>query len=155
MSGAAVVDMDQIKECVANARAFLKCVKRVLDCPDGGLIDVLLSPMANVVVVNSALACELFIKAIAALESGNMSMPRGHELLNLFNSMTPQSQRFVKDCFDPDNRKRFSECLKEVSSAFVDWRYSHEASVSAYPLFLVELGDALDKRVVSIQKSLV
>lgn len=140
------VSENQIQECLRNAHGFLKCAKLAIGYEDESIqVERLISSDLNACVVNSALACELFLKAICAMESACSAMPVGHELVGLYNGLPASSRRVIEDSCAELDSKKFEEFLCEASTAFVDWRYSHEEYRTIHPLFLIELGSALSK----------
>lgn len=139
------MSIDQIDECLRNARCFLECAKDVVGYQDEIFqVERLMTARLNVCVVNSALACELFLKAIAALESTGSLMPKGHRLDSLFEELTANSQQLVVGSCAGGDPVAFKRNLCEASNAFVEWRYSHEEPLAIHPLFLIELGGALN-----------
>ncbi len=142
------LDDAQIRECVANARYFLIFAKDVSGYPDDFRLESLLTPRLNVGVVNSAFACELFLKAIIALESPDGITAAGHKITDLFGKISERSQGLVEPCCAEGNPAMFAKYLAECDNAFVQWRYSHEAENSIHPIILFELAEALDKLLI-------
>lgn len=142
------LDNAQIRECVANARYFLIFAKDVLGYPDDSQLGSLLTPRLNVGVVNSAFACELFLKAVIALESPDGITAAGHKITDLFGKISKGSQNLVGSCCAGGNPAMFAQYLAECDNAFVQWRYSHEAEIGIHPIFLFELAEALDKLLI-------
>ena len=85
-------------------------------------------------VVNSAFAIELYFKALGKKHQVTL---RGHELLKLYEGLPKAAiaeieeaiPRCAKDQGLGDS-PNFVEYLKELNSAFVDWRYIFEKSQS-------------------------
>lgn len=142
---AVTMDDSQVKECIANARCFLECAKKAIGYMDDSNTGVLLSPRLNVGIVNAAFSCELFLKAVGALESNNLCMKKGHGIADLFDTLAGETRLALMADFSEKYPDRFQELLDEANTAFIDWRYSHESEVRSHPYFLIELGDALDK----------
>jgi hypothetical protein len=90
---------------------------------------------ANIVpfVVNAAFAIELYFKALAKKHHVTL---KGHELLKLYEGLPPKAiaeiEKAIPGC--AKDRKivspNFVEYLKELNSAFIDWRYIFEKSES-------------------------
>lgn len=80
-------------------------------------------------IVNSAFACEVFMKAI--LKFKQIKTPKTHKLKELYDTLPDELRERIKqnvscgclgiwrDCFG-------LEYLDEISNAFVEWRYSYE-----------------------------
>ena len=77
-------------------------------------------------VVNSALACELFLKTIIMINSTPRQIVREHELTTLFNSLPTEDQTNIKELFSRRMKHDFDSLIEEMSSTFVKWRYAYE-----------------------------
>lgn len=94
-----------------------------------------LSKGASIVpfVVNAAFAIELYFKALAQKHHVTL---RGHELLKLYKGLPQEALKEIEQVIPgcASDRKiaspNFVEYLKELNSAFVDWRYIFEKSKS-------------------------
>lgn len=80
-------------------------------------------------VVNSAFACEVFLKALLIFY--DVPMNKEHKIEKLFNLLPDEIKDFVKQTvminYGGMWRDPFScELLKNISDAFVEWRYSYE-----------------------------
>lgn len=73
-------------------------------------------------VVCAAFAIELYFKAIITLEGGSA---KGHDLSDLFSRLSSNSQRALTTHLSV-TQPAFVQKLKEISGAFVEWRYIFE-----------------------------
>jgi hypothetical protein len=78
------------------------------------------SPMTPGVVC-AAFSVELYLKLLILLASG--SPQRGHKLDELFAALPQKEQQKVTEKY---GNPAISTHIKEVSNAFVTWRYEHE-----------------------------
>jgi len=84
-------------------------------------------------VVNATFAIELYFKALAKKHGVAL---RGHELLKLYQELPQEALKEIEQAIPgcANDRKisspNFFEYLKELNSAFVDWRYIFEKSAS-------------------------
>jgi len=86
-------------------------------------------------IVNSAFACEVFIKALLVYHGMTLDQikPIGHRLEKLWNAYaikdsqtSSQVQDSIRNYFQSGDNTLFDRKLKEASNAFVDWRYMYE-----------------------------
>ena len=86
-------------------------------------------------IVNSAFACEVFIKALLVYHGMTLDQikPIGHRLENLWNAYaikdsqtSSQVQESIRNYYQSEDNTLFDRKLKEASNAFVDWRYMYE-----------------------------
>ena len=102
--------------------------------------------------VNSAFACEVFLKAI--LKHSDIGITKQHDLKELFELLPERIKTFVKETSSANYGGSWTnwigyEYLENVSKAFVEWRYIYEVdftkigSVGIDPGFLVALRNAL------------
>ena len=80
-------------------------------------------------VVNSAFACEVFLKTILKLY--DIKSPKSHNLKDLFESTPEKAQEYVKNTVKRNYGGRWYspmgfEHLEILSNAFQDWRYIYE-----------------------------
>ena len=89
-------------------------------------------------VVNSALTCELYLKALSLITTGKIT--KGHDLQSLYLRQTPEVRdniykeyyvshqtRSVPEKYKGDmSEKIFAGLLAEVKDVFVAWRYIYE-----------------------------
>lgn len=95
-------------------------------------------------IVNSAFACEVFIKSLLVFNGESFEKLNDHELKNLWskykNKDTEKTllvERGMLQWFDSDNEKMFDELLDVCSNAFQYWRYIYEKNEgSVHILFL-------------------
>ncbi len=85
-------------------------------------------------VVNSAFSIELYIKALAQKHGATLT---GHKLLKLYQELPEKALSEIENVIPKcaSDRKitkpNFIEYLKELNSAFVDWRYIFEKEESS------------------------
>ena len=81
-------------------------------------------------VVNAALACELYLKALAAKHGKSL---RGHELVALYGAL-PAAARAQVEAVQAQSAAEWklpsttsvASALRQLNKAFVEWRYLHE-----------------------------
>ena len=92
-------------------------------------------------VVNSAFACEVFLKALLQFYDIRFTelLParERHELKKLYGLLPEESQEWIKqktlNCYGGAWENAFGlELLDDISDAFVKWRYSYEQEGSLY-----------------------
>lgn len=90
-------------------------------------------------VVNYALSIELYFKLVGFLTNGKA--PWGHELLDLYDGLTPEIQATLVEHtrFSFGSSVRLREGIAALSKAFVQWRYAHEHEM------LVVINDHLEE----------
>ena len=88
-------------------------------------------------IVNSAFACEVFIKSLLVYHGMTLAQIKSHNhgLQGLWNVFAAQDQQTsahirqgVQQYFSSNDETLFNRKLDEVSNAFVDWRYSYEGN---------------------------
>ena len=91
-----------------------------------GLIFVQDIQLIQVVSVNLAFACELYLKAM--LYELNVDFGRTHRIVELFRLLPEEYQKKIKANahFKYDKEDNFHLILEEISDTFVFLRYSHE-----------------------------
>ena len=84
-------------------------------------------------IVNSAFACEVFIKSLLVFYGESIESIKGHELKNLWKryktidgNNAEQVEASVKEIFNSQNNNIFDELLDNISNAFEYWRYIYE-----------------------------
>ncbi len=84
-------------------------------------------------IVNSAFACEVFIKTLLVIHGKTLSKEDKHNLQELwkrFKKLDDTTAVFIEErmrkWFNSDNEDLFDELLREASNAFVHWRYIYE-----------------------------
>ena len=115
------------QEMFRHACAFCECADMALDKfkNDTADIDFYVSP----VTINSAFACEVFLKAILTYQ--DKKTPRLHKLRDLYNALPKELKKLIKCEVSggyPDMWTNFSgqDYLDNISDAFVEWRYNYE-----------------------------
>lgn len=96
---------------------------------------ILVTKMSHTVagIVNSAFACEVFIKSLLVHGGKTIKDIRGHNLQQLWewykdldsNGAMVVKQR-VESIFQAKNKKTFDDALNNISNAFEEWRYIYE-----------------------------
>lgn len=84
-------------------------------------------------IVNSAFACEVFIKSLLVSKGKNINEIKGHKLKDLWNkyrecnsSIASDFEKNVMQYFNTTNESFFDESLENISNAFEKWRYIYE-----------------------------
>ena len=75
-------------------------------------------------ITNRAFAAELYLKAIAMIDGKKL---RGHDLKNLFDSLTEDRRSAIIAAVGTEEISFLSE-LEKNANLFVDWRYLFEKS---------------------------
>lgn len=92
-------------------------------------------------IVNSALSLELYLKCLLSIEKGDYDFE--HELVKLFNAISPARQLRIKELFVEEFNRiphlvylrqvatdkkeyEFDRILERANHAFVEWRYAFE-----------------------------
>lgn len=80
-------------------------------------------------IVNSAFACEVFMKAI--LKFKQIEAPKAHKLRELYDKLPDELRERIKQKVSCGYRDMWqtwfgSELIDQISNAFVDWRYIYE-----------------------------
>lgn len=104
---------------------FLRCAERCLgEVNDDGSITIISNKthiLSTPVMVNSAFACELFLKAILILH--DIDYKREHNLKPLFDLLPKNEYKEFLTIGDTDH---FESELEKHSKDFVSWRYYME-----------------------------
>ena len=89
-------------------------------------------------IVNYALASELYLKAL--LMANETPDRRSHDLAALFDKIPSDSRRSVENIFDSEggDNEPLTDYLKEIRTAFIQWRYVHEFKTSRFRLGALE-----------------
>ena len=86
-------------------------------------------------IVNSAFACEVFIKALLAFHGRSLEELKGHkhnlkDLWKAYKAVNPTMAESVeagmKNIFNSSEESMFDRLLEDVSNAFEYWRYIYE-----------------------------
>ena len=115
-----MINEPNIGMCFEEARTFLKVSEQLENDEEtlfGGIFPY---------VVNSALACELFLKTIIMINSTPRQIVREHELTTLFKLLPTEDQTNIKELFSRRMKHDFDSLIEEMSSTFVKWRYAYE-----------------------------
>lgn len=110
---------------------FLRCSERCMgDINEDGSIQIMggkYQILSSPTMVNSAFACELFLKTILILHNIDymkaLKKGEGHKLKPLFDLLPNQE---YKDYLQIGTKQEFKSELQEHSGDFVDWRYYME-----------------------------
>ncbi|MGX9818177.1 hypothetical protein [Lactococcus lactis] len=89
-----------------------------------------LNPFDFAIFSNMAFACELFIKSILYYENQEWALKKqkGHDLLDLFDNLSPQTQQVIVQNFQPDqiSLENMKIELRDISLIFEKFRYIYE-----------------------------
>lgn len=84
-------------------------------------------------IVNSAFACEVFIKSLLVLHGKTVTDIKCHELKILWDKFKVEDcetalsvESSLREWFDSKNENMFDELISEVSNSFEYWRYIYE-----------------------------
>jgi hypothetical protein len=94
-------------------------------------------------VINSAFACEVFMKAM--LSHHDALTPKTHKLRDLYEALPDKVREWVKfvtsmNCRDLWVDSFGFEILDQVSNAFVEWRYIYEHNWSKGATVHIDIG---------------
>ena len=115
------------QEMFRHACTFCECADMALDKfkHDTADIGFYVSPAT----INSAFACEVFLKAISTYQ--DKKIPRSHKLRDLYEALSNELKEFIKHEVSggyPDMWTNLlgQDYLDNISDAFVEWRYNYE-----------------------------
>ena len=102
-------------------------------------------------IVNSAFACEIFIKSLLIYNDCIIDEIKGHKLKDLWkllkekdSELTSSVEKKIEEVFCSVNDLMFDNLLNNISNAFEHWRYIYEKSGGTiYINFLVVFRDLL------------
>jgi len=114
-----------------HACAFVDCATFCECEPQNIKCGVMTHTVADI--VNSAFACEVFIKSLLVYHGKTIEEIRGHDLNGLWSkyktidsvNVTRVEQK-IKDIFGSEDDNIFDEFLQNISNAFEYWRYIYE-----------------------------
>ena len=116
-----------------HACAFLDCAKYCQT--ETNNIEYRMHSHAVAGIVNSAFACEVYIKSLLVFHGEQVDKVKGHELTVLWekyrnkdSEMALAIEQGMKAWFNSQNEKMFDELLDVCSNAFEYWRYIYEKS---------------------------
>ena len=136
--------------CFRTGEGYLRAGKALLDTKADGVsfFAYYISPC----VVNLAFACELYLKAIYAVENNNKCI-KWHSLIELSNAISDSAKIQAKAEYEnyPHILKTFDECIASNDKTFEQWRYLHEPgnksiepdSLFALAVSLRKVGEAI------------
>lgn len=135
-------NLEASRRMFKHACAFLDCASFCQIEPNN--IEYRMSSHTVAGIVNSAFACEVFIKSLLVYHGENFEKLNGHGLRKHWNTYKKKDrekallvEQGIRQWFDSDNEKIFAELLKVCSNAFEQWRYIYEKSEgSVHILFL-------------------
>lgn len=149
-------DID-LKHMFRHACAFIDCARACeLELPH---IELRTASHLTANMVNSGLACEIFLKALLIYHGVRLEeLKHIHELKCLwkrYRKLDEESTNAIKDYINKNwfcsENEPFDRMLDESSKAFVDWRYIYEfKEVTFNPHFL--RGFRLALREIACQK---
>jgi len=133
-----------------HACAFVDCAKYCQIEPNN--IEYRLQSHTVAGIVNSAFACEVFLKMLLITHGVPFEELNGlHKLEELWDSLKTVDcktasfvEQKVQEWFDFKAENRFDEFLSDISNAFVYWRYIYEKDKGKINLnFLIYFRDLL------------
>jgi hypothetical protein len=100
-------------------------------------------------VINSAFACEVFMKAILSFR--DIKPPRSHKLKSLYVKLPEKEREWIKSVVSRGASCSWTDCfgfdyLDEISEAFVEWRYSYEIVGKKRAVMQINMGFLNDFR---------
>lgn len=132
--------------CVQQASQFLDVAWYCKEREQGGLLPFPLF-------VNAALACELYLKAIMMLESGDSSFDGGHNLNDLYLKISSIARCQIESHYNNKNLYiSLDDLLTKYGNNFVEWRYAFEnGSVGNYK-GIIGLAESLKEYVETVNR---
>lgn len=128
------------KVCLESANQFYSVA---VWCNDRNALDFMTNTMYPFA-VNIAFACELYIKAIMIKQSSLSEFEKGHNLLDLFQSLDPKDQTALECEFTSHySAKPLKDFLDENKTVFIDWRYALEKQVSVNVTGFIAFAESL------------
>ena len=128
MSESAMLDLQRMFE---HACAFCDCAKFCEVEPNN--IEYRMRSHTVSGIVNSAFACEVFIKTLLVFHGRTVLEIRGHKLKTLWeefrtldNATATLVEERMREWFNSTNTNMFDDLLSEASNAFEYWRYVYE-----------------------------
>ena len=116
-----------------HACAFLDCASCCQKEPNN--IEYRMQSHTVAGIVNSAFACEVFIKSLLVYHGESFEKLNGHELKKHWSKYKKKDrekalllEQGMRQSFDSDDEKMFDELLAVCSNAFKHWRYIYEAN---------------------------
>ena len=118
------VEVD-INMCVQSALVFLGQGEQMIQDRDGFRFFLYhMAPSA----VNLAFACELYLKALLAMENNGVAK-KTHLLKCLFDLLSDPTKAEIRaDYSSVETLQSLDECIATHNNAFVEWRYCYEKS---------------------------
>ncbi|EAE8422331.1 hypothetical protein A0006_13595 [Listeria monocytogenes] len=114
-----------------HACAFVDCAKYCEIEPNN--IEYRMQSHTVSGIVNSAFACEVFIKSLLVFHGMTVEKLRGHNLKKLWDEFKAEDcetaclvEERMRGWFNSENENMFDELLDNVSDAFEYWRYIYE-----------------------------
>ena len=129
------------QEMFRHACTFCECADMALEkhMHDTADIGFYTSPAT----INSAFACEVFMKAI--LKHQDVKSPKSHKLRDLYEALPMELKECIKNEVSGGYRDMWTniwgqDYLDNISNAFVEWRYSYEHEWSKSSTMHIEIG---------------
>ena len=110
--------------CITEAHAFLQ-VAESIENNLGQMLSGGMYPFA----VNTAFACELYLKAILIHNSTDGTIKKGHELEKLFGALPASTRTQIEATYSQNCTTALNILLSEINTTFIDWRYAFENGV--------------------------
>jgi len=145
---------DEIGNVKTDKKALAKSALRNADefYKGAGLIFIQSLELIQVISVNLAFSCELYLKAM--LYELDVDFGKTHRISDLYRLLPEEQQKRVKENvhFQHEKKDNFELVLEEISDAFVFLRYAHERKS------IVSNGDglsAISTAIMSMAKDII
>lgn len=119
------------KRMFEHACAFCDCARSCEIEPN--TIEYRLRSHTSAGIVNSAFACEIFIKTLLVHQGRTVGQIRGHKLKDLWqdyksldNATATSIEQNIREWYNSSDNSLFDRLLDEASNAFEYWRYIYE-----------------------------
>ena len=129
------------QEMFRDACAFCECADLALKAEQHPTADISWYDLPAI--VQSAFACEVFLKAI--LKHQDVKSPKLHKLRDLYEALPLELKEWIKNEVSGGYRDMWTnswgqDYLDNISNAFVEWRYSYEHDWSKSSTMHIEIG---------------
>ena len=129
------------QEMFRDACAFCECADLALKAEQHPTADISWYDLPAI--VQSAFACEVFLKAI--LKHQDVKSPKLHKLRDLYEALPMELKEWIKNEVSGGYRDMWTnswgqDYLDNISNAFVEWRYSYEHDWSKSSTMHIEIG---------------
>lgn len=156
------IEIRNVQLCVDMANAFLEvgieCNEKDRAVQTSGMLFRSEAFFAIPAIVNTAFACELYLKAILIKLVPNPVL-NDHALLDLFHQLPESIRSSLNNSYK--NKSPYYMELEEVlaihSESFKNWRYAYEIGkerIEAYPDNLIFVAEALRSQLQAVEEEL-